>query len=76
MSQCKLDHSLDDVEKKLSEQKEYLPSDIYNEFTSFLEKDLAQGTLNEAFHLLKKYDLSEKDEQKKRNNKMKELFKQ
>ena len=76
MSQCKLDHSVEDVQKKLSEQEPYLPKDIYNEFTAFLEKNLPQETLNEAFHLLKKYDLSAKDEQDNRNEKMKKLFEQ
>lgn len=74
MSGCKLDHSLEDVRKKLTEQWEFLPEKIANDFQAFLEKDLSQATLNEAFHLLKKYDLSSEEERVERNKLMEQLF--
>lgn len=58
MGECKLDHSLEDVNKKLAEQEEFLPVTIHESFTQFLQKDLSQQTLNEAFHLLKKIRFS------------------
>jgi hypothetical protein len=74
MSQCNLDHSLEDVQKKLEEQAAFLPSDLYQHFNSFLHPELGQDTLNEAFHLLKKYDLASSEEQKERNEKIKSLL--
>ncbi|MDQ0255677.1 hypothetical protein J2S74_003059 [Evansella vedderi] len=76
MGECKLDHSLEDVRKKLQEQASFLSKELYEGFTNFLDKDLSQQELNEAFHLLKKYDLSSKEEQEVRNEKMKEMFQQ
>ncbi|MGO4886954.1 hypothetical protein ACJ2A9_04275 [Anaerobacillus sp. MEB173] len=75
MSNCKLDHSIEDVRKKLDEQTPFLPTDLVTELTAFLEKDLSQQCLNELFHLLKKYDLSSKEEQNVRNEKLKALIK-
>lgn len=74
MSECKLDHSLEDVRKKLEEQQPFLPVELAKQFQSFLEQDLSQQTLNEAFHLLKKYDLASDEERMERNNKIETLF--
>jgi hypothetical protein len=70
MSQCNLDHSLEDVKSKLEDQAAHLPSELYQYFNSFLRADLEQETLNQAFHLLKKYDLASKEEQIERNTKI------
>lgn len=75
MGECKLDHSVEDVENKLEDQREYLPENLYQDFKSYLEENVAQTDLNEAFHLLKKYDLASKEEQQDRNGKIEKLLK-
>ncbi|GGK19960.1 hypothetical protein GCM10010965_11210 [Caldalkalibacillus thermarum] len=74
MSECKLDHSLEDVHKKLEEQAPFLPEDLYSRFKAFLTSDVDQATLNEAFHLLKKYDLASAEEQQARNARIEALI--
>jgi hypothetical protein len=66
MSECKLDHSLEDVRNKLDEQSAFLLEHIASGLEMFLQPGLSQSTLNEVFHLLKKYDLSSEEEQVKR----------
>ena len=67
MSTCNLDHTLEDVTKKLSEQKSFLPEDLFVGSNQLLEQKPDQNTLNELFHLLKKYDLASEQEQVERN---------
>ncbi|WP_010282923.1 hypothetical protein [Bacillus timonensis] len=74
MSTCNIDHSKEDVVKKLQSQVNFLPKDLYNKATLFLEIEQTQKTLNELFHLLKKYDLAAEEEQQKRNQAMEELI--
>ncbi|CAG9606469.1 group-specific protein [Pseudoneobacillus rhizosphaerae] len=69
MSQCNIDHSHEDVQKKYESQKDFLPKELLELFHSFFTKTHTQETLNEVFHLLKKYDLSNKDEKLIRNEK-------
>lgn len=73
MSECKLNHSKSDVQNKYDQQEEYLPEDIRNLLQVFLKKEHPQSTLNTVFHLLKKYDLAESSEQKRRNEQLKEI---
>ncbi|MCA1029535.1 group-specific protein [Bacillus timonensis] len=75
MSTCNIDHSKQDVENKLESQKSFLPSDLYVRTEAFLQTELTQETLNELFHLLKKYDLITNEEQQERNQKMIDLMK-
>ncbi len=76
MSSCKLDHTLEDVMKKLTEQKNYLPKEIFKQVNQTLVLiSPTQSRLNEVFHLLKKYDLANEEEQMERNAKLEELFK-
>ncbi|MBY0120564.1 group-specific protein [Bacillus sp. S/N-304-OC-R1] len=70
MSECKLDHSHDDVRQKYEQQEDYLPKDMVPLFESFFGKEHTQELLNDVFHLLKKYDLSTEDEKEKRNNRL------
>lgn len=70
MSECKLDHSHNDVRKKYEQQKAYLPNDLVPLFEAFFKEEHAQDLLNEVFHLLKKYDLSTEDEKENRNNRL------
>lgn len=70
MSQCNLDHSVEDVLKKYESQKEYLPSELITLLDHFFSKAHSQEKLNEVFHLLKKYDLSNEDEKLARNEKL------
>ena len=67
MSSCNLDHTLEDVKRKLAEQREFLPPVLAEQVSLFLTEQVNQGTLNEIFHLLKKYDLSEEAERVSRN---------
>jgi hypothetical protein len=73
MSSCKLDHDLEDVTKKLSEQKPFLPEDLIDGSNQLLERRPDQNTLNELFHLLKKYDLASEEEQAERNTGIRKL---
>lgn len=67
MSTCNLDHSKEDVAEKLYSQADFLPNDLLAKIQVFLEADHDQTTLNELFHLLKKYDLSSEEEKAQRN---------
>jgi hypothetical protein len=70
MSQCSINHSAEDVQKKYEAQKEFLPSELLDLFNTFFTKTHTQETLNVVFHLLKKYDLSDEDEKQSRNEKL------
>jgi hypothetical protein len=70
MSQCNIDHSAEDVQKKYESQKEFLPSELMELFHDFISKSHSQETLNEVFHLLKKYDLSSEAEKQSRNEQL------
>lgn len=74
MSECKLDHSLQDVKKKLGDQSNFLPANLLQGLDQLLNNDLGQYTLNEVFHLLKKYDLASTEEQRERNQKIEQLL--
>ncbi|WP_110928211.1 group-specific protein [Bacillus massiliglaciei] len=74
MSQCSIDHSLEDVRKKLESQKDFLPEQLLESAGLYLEKQRTQEELNELFHLLKKYDLVTEDERLVRNEKMRALM--
>lgn len=73
MSKCNIDHALEDVNKKLADQKEFLPEQLYNQSSELLEQNPDQHTLNELFHLLKKYDLASEQEKAERNKGIAEL---
>ena len=66
MGTCNIDHSLADVKQKLADQQAFLPENLAHQITQFLTTSLDQATLNELFHLLKKYDLATEAEQKQR----------
>ncbi|OMP66492.1 group-specific protein [Domibacillus epiphyticus] len=70
MSECKLDHSNEDVVKKLESQQAFLPADLYEKLQQYLQQDHTQDMLNELFHLLKKYDLSSAEEQEARKKRL------
>jgi hypothetical protein len=74
MGECKIDHTLEDVRQKWQDQMDYLPEDIRQGLDRFLIPNRSQETLNEVFHLLKKYDLAEPDERQNRDAKLKELL--
>lgn len=58
MNSCPIDHTPKDVQKKLAEQQPFLPQELYQKCQQFLEEERDQNTLNDLFHLLKKYDLA------------------
>lgn len=74
MSTCKLDHSLEDVKKKLAEQTSFLLPSIAEKCLHYLTPAVSQAELNELFHLLKKYDLASAEEKKIRNQKFMSFF--
>lgn len=74
MSRCTIDHTQEDTLKKLQEQREYLPNNLVERCEMFLRKPLGQETLNEVFHLLKKYDLAEDNERLERNQQLEKLL--
>lgn len=73
MGQCSIDHSQEDVIKKLESQHDFLPAALYEELESLLKKKHSQEAFNELFHLFKKYDLASKEEQEIRNQKLRQL---
>jgi hypothetical protein len=70
MSECKLDHSHEDVKNKYESQVPYLPDSIKTAFAAFFQKEHTQDIYNEVFHLLKKYDLVSAEEKVERNNRL------
>nr|WP_153731002.1 group-specific protein [Sporosarcina obsidiansis] len=74
MSRCTIDHSTEDVKQKLKEQQTFMPQELVERCELFLSKPLEQETLNEVFHLLKKYDLAAEEERVGRNQVMGKLF--
>jgi hypothetical protein len=67
MSECKLNHTHEDVQNKYESQAEFLPADLRPLFSSFFGKEQTQEFLNEVFHLLKKYDLTSDEVKAERN---------
>lgn len=73
---CSIDHSLEDVKKKLVSQKEFLPVELFQLCQQSLQsKTYSQEQLNELFHLYKKYDLISETEQEERNSSIEALIK-
>lgn len=70
MSECKLNHSIEDVKNKFESQVSFLPAEVKPLFEHFITKEHTQDLLNEVFHLLKKYDLASKEERNARNNRL------
>ncbi|WP_066065672.1 group-specific protein [Neobacillus soli] len=70
MSECKLDHSQEDVKSKYESQAEFLPEEMKPLFNQFFAKEHTQDLLNEVFHLLKKYDLASEEEKSERTNRL------
>ena len=73
MNTCNIDHSLEDVHNKLMAQQSFLPVEIFDGGNALLKQQPTQHTLNELFHLLKKYDLASKEVQAERNEHLKKL---
>lgn len=73
MGRCTIDHSVEDVVRKLNEQQAFIPKEIYEDGMHFLDGTVEQDTLNEVFHLLKKYDLAEADERERRNEELRKI---
>ena len=74
MNKCPIDHTQQDVVQKLYEQQSFIPRKLVESCKSFLDSPLSQETLNEVFHLLKKYDLATEEERTERDSKMQQLF--
>jgi citrate synthase len=70
MSECKVDHSQEDVKQKYESQAAFLPDDMKPLFEKFFAKEHTQDLLNDVFHLLKKYDLATESEKSERNNRL------
>ncbi|MFP7297330.1 hypothetical protein [Neobacillus niacini] len=70
MSECKLDHTKEDVRNKYESQAAFLPEELKPLFTQFFSEEHTQDLLNEVFHLLKKYDLAKVEERNTRNNRL------
>ncbi|MCM3567476.1 group-specific protein [Neobacillus mesonae] len=68
MSECKINHSPEDVKSKYESQASFLPEDLKPLFEQFFAQGHTQDLLNEVFHLLKKYDLADEQEKSERNN--------
>ncbi|WCK53485.1 hypothetical protein PP175_19400 [Aneurinibacillus sp. Ricciae_BoGa-3] len=70
---CKLNHSVSDVQAKLNDMTAFLPHDISQWLTSYIDDGRSQEELNSIFHLLKKYDLADASEQDRRNKTFQEM---
>lgn len=75
MSKCNIDHSREDVVGKLESQVKFLPASLADGLGQFLQSEQPQETLNEVFHLLKKYDLASEEEKEERDRKLEEYVK-
>ncbi|MFP3441236.1 hypothetical protein R0K18_26240, partial [Pantoea sp. SIMBA_133] len=67
MGKCTIDHSYEDVKTKLDNQSPYMPDSLVQEAYDFLHQTITQETLNELFHLLKKYDLASEPDRRNRD---------
>lgn len=74
MSHCPIDHTQEDVQKKLTEQQPFLPEGLHQQIQVFLDEKLDQETLNEVFHLLKKYDLATTEVREERESALRKLM--
>ncbi|MBT2614265.1 MULTISPECIES: group-specific protein [unclassified Bacillus (in: firmicutes)] len=74
MGVCNLNHSQQDVRLKFESQKAFLPTQLSQTLDRYLEKGNSQETMNELFHLLKKYDLSTQEEKESRNERLKRIM--
>lgn len=74
MSKCPIDHTQQDVVQKLNEHQAFMSQELVESCKVFLNGQLSQETLNEVFHLLKKYDLATGEERTERDVKMRQLF--
>jgi hypothetical protein len=70
VSECKFDHTHEDVKQKYETQASFLPEDMKPLFEQFFEKEHTQVLLNDVFHLLKKYDLASDNERNERNHRL------
>jgi len=70
MSECKLNHTHEDVKNKFVSVSAFLPEDMKPLFDVFFSKEHTQDLLNDVFHLLKKYDLASEKERTARNNRL------
>jgi hypothetical protein len=75
MGKCMIDHTLEDVKQKLADQSSFMPDEMIAKVSGALIKNADQEFLNEVFHLLKKYDLSDEKERGVRNEKLNDLVK-
>ncbi|CAH2714456.1 hypothetical protein BACCIP111895_01619 [Neobacillus rhizosphaerae] len=70
MSECKINHSQEDVKSKYESQTAFFPEEMKPLFDQFFAKEHTQEILNEVFHLLKKYDLATEEEKSERTNRL------
>ncbi|MBN6186197.1 group-specific protein [Aneurinibacillus sp. BA2021] len=73
-SGCSIDHSVEDVRKKLSAIESHLPASIARALPEYVEGERTQEELNHVFHLLKKYDLADEAEKARRNEAFTQLL--
>ncbi|MGG1684418.1 hypothetical protein [Pseudalkalibacillus sp. NRS-1564] len=74
MGKCTIDHSYGDVMTKLETQSPYMPDELVQDTYRFLQQTITQETLNELFHLLKKYDLASEEVRQERNAGLQKLM--
>lgn len=74
MGKCTIDHSYGDVMTKLECQSPYMPDELVQDTYRFLQQTITQETLNELFHLLKKYDLASEEVRQERNAGLQKLI--
>ncbi|MYL64534.1 50S ribosomal protein L7ae [Bacillus hwajinpoensis] len=74
MGKCTIDHSYEDVKTKLDNQSPYMPDALVQEAYGFLQQTIIQETLNELFHLLKKYDLASEQDRRNRDAELRKLM--
>jgi citrate synthase len=70
MSECKLNHTSEDVQTKFEQQRDFLPEEMKALFQAFFQQEHTQDILNEVFHLLKKFDLASEEERTERVNRL------
>lgn len=74
MDPSTVDHSINDVSRRLERQSQCMPAHLYFQLEELLNWPLEQEVLNQLYALLKKYDVLTDIEREERNISMQMLI--
>lgn len=67
MDPSTVNHSIEDVSRRLERQSQFMPAHLYFQFEELLNWPLDQEIVNQLYVLLKKYDALTDGEREERN---------